>query len=831
MADLRISELSPLASADLAAGDLLAVADLSASESKKISAADFLSKAVTLLSEDTIPSEKVLFGSESVPGGAIVNGGIGSAQIASGAVQASKLADNSSATLSAALPALGVFRGQIAVETGTNKSYVWNGSEWVPYKAAGSINRLIAGTSGPIQISVETVDDTATLTVNPQTVPVGGIFLAGPASGGGTVSGRAIVGTDLPTASATSKGAVVVNGNGLEVDELTATIGIANTVVASGSHSVVTYNEKGLVTGGRGIAGADLPAATTTTKGGVIVGTGLSVSGTGLVNHSNAVAAGTAAKVAYDEQGHITGPLTLEAADIPDIPASKITSGTIATSLLPNNGITGNNLADFSVTQFGGPSSTAKITVFPTAQYRGQFFYEESRGDLYLWSGSSWLPVTITSGELVFAGIYSAATNTISSLTPAGQTITGFTVGSALPVADAVNNQYYFVVEDSGTGTGNAPNVALAAPDQIISDGTSWELLDVSATVSGNTAANITFTSTGNISASNVQDALEEVDSEKLAKTGGTVTGELVIGTSGTLLIGDGSLKFEGSTADIYETEITAVDPTADRTIVFPDRSGTVVTSGDTGTVTNAMLAGSIAYGKLSLTGAILNSDIATSAAIAYSKLNLVGSIVNTDVATGAAIAYSKLNLANSILNADIATGAAIAYGKLNLAGSIVNADISATANIADSKLATISTAGKVSGGAITSGTIAGTTAINISGAITTTGVITDGAGSIRRIPQNAQTAAYTLQASDVGKHISITTGGVTVPASVFSVGDNITIFNNSTSNQTITQGSGVTLRSGGSTATGNRTLSNYGVATILCVAANVFVITGTGLS
>jgi hypothetical protein len=58
-------------------------------------------------------------------------------------------------------------------------------------------------------------------------------------------------------------------------------------------------------------------------------------------------------------------------------------------------------------------------------------------------------------------------------------------------------------------------------------------------------------------------------------------------------------------------------------------------------------------------------------------------------------------------------------------AGVIVNADINASAGIVDTKLATISTAGKVSGGAITSGTIAGSTAINTSGAITTTGIVT----------------------------------------------------------------------------------------------------------
>ena len=101
----------------------------------------------------------------------------------------------------------------------------------------------------------------------------------------------------------------------------------------------------------------------------------------------------------------------------------------------------------------------------------------------------------------------------------------------------------------------------------------------------------------------------------------------------------------------------------------------------------------------------------------------------------------------------------------------------------------------------------------------------------IGSIEQNAQTAAYTLVATDAGKHISITTGGVTVPSGVFSVGDAVTIYNNSTSAQTITQGSSVSLRIGGNAATGNKTLAQYGLCTILCVASNVFVVGGAGLS
>ena len=98
-------------------------------------------------------------------------------------------------------------------------------------------------------------------------------------------------------------------------------------------------------------------------------------------------------------------------------------------------------------------------------------------------------------------------------------------------------------------------------------------------------------------------------------------------------------------------------------------------------------------------------------------------------------------------------------------------------------------------------------------------------------IPQNSQTGAYTLVAGDNGKHINITTGGVTIPSGVFSAGNVVSIFNDSGSNQTITQGSSVTLRLAGTATTGNRTLAQYGLCTALCIASNDFVISGAGLT
>jgi hypothetical protein len=110
---------------------------------------------------------------------------------------------------------------------------------------------------------------------------------------------------------------------------------------------------------------------------------------------------------------------------------------------------------------------------------------------------------------------------------------------------------------------------------------------------------------------------------------------------------------------------------------------------------------------------------------------------------------------------------------------------------------------------------------------------ISDSVGSLRSIPQNSKNTGYTLQSTDNGQMINITTGNVTVPAGVFNspFGQTVSIFNNQTTSNAVVQGSGVTLRLAGTLSTGNRTLARYGVATMICVAANTFVISGAGLS
>jgi hypothetical protein len=111
-------------------------------------------------------------------------------------------------------------------------------------------------------------------------------------------------------------------------------------------------------------------------------------------------------------------------------------------------------------------------------------------------------------------------------------------------------------------------------------------------------------TSSTTIASSTAVKAAYDLAAAALPKSGGTITGNLEIGTSG-------SLTFEGATADAFETTLAVVDPTADRTITLPNTTGTVVTTGDTGTVTSTML----------LDGAVVDADINANAEIAVSKL------------------------------------------------------------------------------------------------------------------------------------------------------------------------------------------------------------------
>jgi hypothetical protein len=124
-----------------------------------------------------------------------------------------------------------------------------------------------------------------------------------------------------------------------------------------------------------------------------------------------------------------------------------------------------------------------------------------------------------------------------------------------------------------------------------------------------------------------------------------------------------------------------------------------------------------------------------------------------------------------------------------------------------------------------TSGTI--TTLAGSSAAITN---ISDGSGKIRAIPSagNAVTTAYTLAVTDVGEFVTVgASGSIVVPNDIFTSGDAITVFNNTSGNVTINLPITTAYISGTDSDRASVTLSTRGLATVLFVNSSLCVISG----
>jgi hypothetical protein len=167
-----------------------------------------------------------------------------------------------------------------------------------------------------------------------------------------------------------------------------------------------------------------------------------------------------------------------------------------------------------------------------------------------------------TNGQVLTAN--SAFGGGVHWTTPASGTVLSVSVNAPLTVV-------------SGT-----TNAVISIPDASTSVRGSVQLTDSTSTTSSTLAATATA----------VKSAFDLANAA-LPRAGGTITGEVVIGSAGTLL-------FEGASDNTFEIQLAAADATSDKIITLPDTTGTIITTGDTGTVTNLMLAGSIADSKLS---------------------------------------------------------------------------------------------------------------------------------------------------------------------------------------------------------------------------------------
>ncbi len=128
-----------------------------------------------------------------------------------------------------------------------------------------------------------------------------------------------------------------------------------------------------------------------------------------------------------------------------------------------------------------------------------------------------WTHLLTISGIMILVGSYDAAADMVSPGTG------GFIVAGPLPAASAANNGHYLIVNNSGTGTGNAPAVPMINGDWLYSDGTAWNQLSIAQPLQD--ASNVAVVPPV-LGANNVQDALEALAIQTVLVDGISIVGD-----------------------------------------------------------------------------------------------------------------------------------------------------------------------------------------------------------------------------------------------------------------------------------------------------------------
>ena len=206
-----------------------------------------------------------------------------------------------------------------------------------------------------------------------------------------------------------------------------------------------------------------------------------------------------------------------------------------------------------------------------------------------------------------------------------GQTITFAGAANQLVPTVSATDTVTYALRDNVTIAGN-----------FTASGTGTHTLGT-ITVTGNTILSSdsdTVTINDNITAAGTVQAGSTQINPSAANTNITNTsGTLKIGCDLQLNTGE-TLIFEGATNDTFETTVTVVDPTADRTITLPDETGTVVTTGSSAVITGAMI-GLDTIGEVNMADDAIGQDQLKSV-VTLQIIDSGGTVVKTMFAAGA---------------------------------------------------------------------------------------------------------------------------------------------------------------------------------------------------
>ena len=380
MSDIKIADLTALAAVDVASGDLLAIVDVSADETKKVTAADLIEASVDFLSSAAIPIAKV-----DTTGLTLPTDSVGTSQISTGAVDTDELAAGSVTNAKLAAGSLTadkfgnqsanvVLAGPIGGSAAAPTFRALDPAD-IPIATTTALGGVIVPTSGGLAI-----DGSGNVSISNSVTPGSFGWIDHDADGLITAS-RALLGSDVPVATTSTRGTVAVNGSGLTMSG--NEIRHSNSVTAA-DLGFVTYDAQGHITAGRALVAGDLPAATAVAVGGVSIGSGLAVTAGGEIS----VDVGDAATVG----GYALGAeFTVNASNQLEINYVNTSSlvGAVTGLQIDTNTIEGTNIND---------EATCKIatTTPASGDYEGQFYYNSSSGSLQIWNGSSYQAISVS---------------------------------------------------------------------------------------------------------------------------------------------------------------------------------------------------------------------------------------------------------------------------------------------------------------------------------------------------------------------------------------------------------------------------------------------------
>jgi hypothetical protein len=486
LSDERISQLRRLPKDGASATDVLAIVDISASQTKKIQLDDLVAAGVDLIPAAEIDLDKLDQNSTTK---------LDTIAIASGAITAAKLGDDSSVAVQTTAPAVDNFVGRGFFNNVTGNWQVFNGSEYqqvvMPSGGIGDLQvtteKLAAGAVTTAKVSPLGASAYAAGSVGTAALADGGVTAAKIASG--TITSGQIATGSIENASL---GSAVVTYNKLQ----NASQGNVLLGRISGSG---TYEEIPLTAAGR-----ELLADTTAAEQRESLGLGTLSTADGTWEDGSSFSGTSTGTNTGDQTITLTGDV---AGTGTGSFATTIANDAITEAKVLDGAITENKIGTKAVaaSKLGDNSGVVVATSVPIGDgaFVGQQWVNTNTGWEYTWTGSAWLRLQSVS-DITFANssplTFSATlTDPFTAEITVGQTVqqattvlAGPTAGEdAAPAYRALEPTDLPVATDSTAGI-NRPGTGLAIADGIVNH---------SNAVSSGTFNGISFDNQGHITA------------------------------------------------------------------------------------------------------------------------------------------------------------------------------------------------------------------------------------------------------------------------------------------------------------------------------------------